>query len=55
MIMTMDEKIKPWALKRKAALAIEIFQAKTTVAAANRSFDLSFSGVKDTERGSRFR
>lgn len=41
MSMTMDDSIKRWTAKRKAALVIGIIQGKTTVAEASRSFDLS--------------
>ena len=55
MSMTMDENIKRWTAKRKAALVIEIIQGKTTVAEASRSFDLSPSEiegwVEDAKRG----
>lgn len=53
--MTMDESVKRWTAKRKAALVIEIIQGKTTVAEASRSFDLSPSEVEgwveDAKRG----
>mgnify|MGYP003147876824 CR=1 FL=1 len=41
MSMTVDDSIKRWTAKRKAALVIEITQGKTTVSAASRSFDLT--------------
>jgi hypothetical protein len=36
----MEEDVKRWMAKRKAALVMEIMQGKTTVAEASRSFDL---------------
>ena len=36
----MEDDIKRWMTKRKAALVMEIIQGKTTVAEASRSFDL---------------
>jgi transposase-like protein len=36
----MEDDIKRWTAKRKAALVVEIIQGKTTVAEASRSFDL---------------
>ena len=55
MSMTMDQIFKRWTAKRKTALVIEIIKGKTTVAAANRSFDLSPSEmegwVEDAKRG----
>ena len=41
----MEEDIKRWTAKRKAALVMEIMQGKTTVAAASRSFDLAPSEI----------
>ena len=46
MSMTMDENIKRWTAKRKAALIIEIIQGKTTVSAASRTFDLTPSEIE---------
>jgi transposase-like protein len=43
----MEEDIKRWTAKRKAALVMEIIQGKTTVAEASRSFDLQPSGVEE--------
>ena len=34
----MEEDVKRWTAKRKAALVMEIMQGKTTVAEASRSF-----------------
>ncbi|WP_253944598.1 hypothetical protein [Pseudogemmobacter hezensis] len=51
----MGASIKRWTAKRKTALMIEIIQVKTTVAKANRSFDLSPSEIEgwvdDAKRG----
>ncbi|MDE1716238.1 DUF1153 domain-containing protein [Chromobacterium amazonense] len=43
----MEEEIKRWTAKRKAALVMEIIQGKTTVAEASRSFDLTPSEVEE--------
>lgn len=55
MSVTMDDAIKRWTAKRKAALVVEIIQGKTTVAEASRSYDLSPSEiegwVEDAKRG----
>ena len=55
MSMTMEDSIKRWTAKRKAALVIEIIQGKTTVAEASRSFDLSPCEIEgwvyDAKRG----
>lgn len=42
----MDEDIKRWTGKRKAALVVEILQGRTTVAEASRSFDLAPSEIE---------
>ncbi|OHX15473.1 transposase [Chromobacterium amazonense] len=47
MSMTMEDEIKRWTAKRKAALVMEIIQGKTTVAEASRAFDLSPSEVEE--------
>ena len=41
MSMTMEDDIKRWTAKRKAALVMEIIQGKSTVAEASRAFDLA--------------
>ncbi|MBL4878553.1 MAG: transposase [Hyphomonas sp.] len=55
MCVTMDDSIKRWTAKRKAALVVEIIQGKTTVAEASRAFDLSPSEIEgwvdDAKRG----
>lgn len=55
MSAVMDEDIKRWTARRKAALVLEIIQGKTTVAEASRSFDLPPSEieawVEDGKRG----
>ena len=43
----MEDDIKRWRAKRKAALVMEIIQGKTTVAEASRSFDLQPSEVEE--------
>lgn len=47
MSMTMEDEIKRWTAKRKAALVMEIIQSETTVAEAWRSFDLTPSEVEE--------
>ncbi|MFD1807979.1 transposase [Gemmobacter lanyuensis] len=55
MSVTMDDGIKRWTAKRKAALVVEIIQGKTTVAEASRAYDLSPSEIEgwvdDAKRG----
>ncbi|WP_336097455.1 hypothetical protein [Roseovarius sp. CH_XMU1461] len=46
MSMTMDDSIKRWTAKRKAAFVIEIIQGKKTVSEESRSFDLTFSEIE---------
>ncbi len=51
----MDEDIKRWTAKRKSALVVEIFQGKTTVSEASRSYDLPpseiESWIEDAKKG----
>jgi transposase-like protein len=51
----MDEDIKRWTARRKAALVLEILQGKTSVAQASRAHDLPPSEietwVEDGKRG----
>jgi transposase-like protein len=55
MSVTVEDSIKRWTAKRKAALVVEIIQGKTTVAEASRAYDLSPSEiegwVEDARRG----
>ncbi len=55
MRVTVEDSIKRWRAKRKAALVVEIIQGKTTVAEACRAYDLSPSEiegwVEDARRG----
>ena len=46
MSMTMEDDIKRWTAKRKAALVLEIIQGKSTVAEASRAFDLTPSEIE---------
>ena len=46
MSAVMEEDIKRWPVRRKAALVLEIIQGKTTVAEASRSFDLPPSEIE---------
>lgn len=43
----MEDEIKRWTAKRKAALMLEIIQSKTTVGQAARSFDLPPSEMEE--------
>ncbi len=43
----MEDDIKRWTAKRKAALVMEIIQGKTTVAEASRFFDLPPSEIEE--------
>ena len=47
MSTVMDEDIKRWTARRKAALVLDIIQGKTTVAEASRSFDLPPSEIEE--------
>jgi len=47
MSAVMEEDIKRWTARRKAALVLEIIQGKTTVAEASRSFDLPPSEIEE--------
>ena len=55
MSAVMEEDIKRWTARRKAALVLEIIQGKTTAAEASRSFDVSpaeiEAWVEDGKRG----
>ena len=42
----MEDDIKRWTAKRKAALVMEIIQGKSTVAEASRAFDLAPSEIE---------
>jgi transposase-like protein len=54
MSAVMEEDIKRWTARRKAALVLGIIQGKTTVAEASRSFDLTPSEVEEwIEEGKR--
>ncbi len=43
----MEDDIKRWAAKRKAALVMEIIQGKITVAESSRSFDMPPSEIEE--------
>ncbi|WP_373467319.1 transposase [Geothrix sp. 21YS21S-4] len=51
----MEDEIKRWTARRKAALVMEIIQGKTTVAETSRAFDLPPSEIEgwieDGKRG----
>ena len=55
MSTVMEDDIKRWTGKRKAALVLEILQGRTTVAESSRSFDLPPSEieqwVEDAKKG----
>jgi hypothetical protein len=54
MSVAMEEDIKRWTAKRKAALVTEIIQGKTTISEASRSFDIPPSEIEDwVEEGKR--
>ena len=54
MSAVMEEDIKRWTARRKAALVLEIIQGKMTVAEASRSFDLTPSEIEEwVEEGKR--
>jgi transposase-like protein len=54
MSAVMEEDIKRWTARRKAALVLEVIQGKTTVAEASRSFDLPPSEIEEwVEEGKR--
>ncbi len=42
----MEDDIKRWTAKRKAALVLDIIQGKTTVSEASRAYDLNPSEVE---------
>jgi len=46
MSTVMEEDIKRWTARRKAALVLDIIQGKTTVAAASRAHDLTPTEVE---------
>ncbi len=47
MSMTMEDDIKRWTAKRKAALVMEIIQGKTTISEASRAFDIAPSEIEE--------
>ena len=47
MSMTMEDEIKRWTAKRKAALVMEIIQGKTTISEASRAFDIAPSEIEE--------
>lgn len=55
MSVVMEEEIKHWTVRRKAALVLEIIQGMTTVSEASRQFDLTPSEIEswvdDGKRG----
>ena len=54
MSAVMEEDIKRWTARRKAALVLEVIQGKTTVAEASRSFDITPSEIEEwVEEGKR--
>ena len=46
MSTVMEDEIKRWTARRKAALVLDIIQGKTTVAAASRAHDLTRAEVE---------
>ena len=54
MSAVMEEGIKRWTARRKAALVLEIIQGKTRVVEASRSFDLTPTEIEEwVEEGKR--
>jgi transposase-like protein len=54
MSAVMEENIKRWTARRKAALVLDLIQGKTTVAEASRGFDLPPSEIEEwIEEGKR--
>ena len=47
MSMTMEDDIKIWTTKRKAALVMEIIQGKTSISEASRSFHVSPTEIEE--------
>ena len=47
MDMTMEDEIKRWTAKRKAALALEIIQGKTSISEVSRAFDIAPSEIEE--------
>lgn len=47
MSTAMEEELKHWTAKRKAALITEIIQGKTSIAKASRAFDLPPSEIEE--------
>ncbi|HSQ81492.1 MAG TPA: DUF1153 domain-containing protein [Casimicrobiaceae bacterium] len=47
MSAVMEEDIKRWTARRKAALVLDIIQGKATVAEASRCFDLTPSEIEE--------
>jgi len=47
MSMTMEDDIKRWTAKRKAAFVMEIIQDKTTISEASRAFDVSPAEIEE--------
>ena len=43
----MEDDIKRWTARRKAALILDIIQGKTTVAEASRAYDLPPSQIEE--------
>ena len=47
MSMTMEDDIKRWTAKRKAALVTEIIQGKTSISESSRTFDVSPAEIEE--------
>ena len=47
MSMTMEDDIKMWTAKRKAALVMEIIQGKTSISEASLAFDVSPAEIEE--------
>lgn len=53
MDMMMEDDIKRWTAKCKAALVMEIIQDKTSISEASRSFDISPSEIEERVDGAK--
>lgn len=47
----MEKESRRWTARRYSALALEIIQGKTAVAAASRQFDLTRAGIEKRVEG----
>ena len=45
--MTMEDEIKRWTAKRKAALVVEVIQGKTSISKASMAFDIAPAEIEE--------